>query len=76
MQNCGRPTGGFLNADFVALLGKDAKKVPDAANRANSLWGIRLRCRKRCLAPLVIPVHQKRFQVNGLNSTTDRQFTI
>ena len=32
-------------ADFGVLLGKDAKKVPDAANRAKGLWGIRLRCR-------------------------------
>ena len=31
-------------ADFVVLLGKDAKKVPDAVNRAKSLWEIRLRC--------------------------------
>ena len=31
-------------ADFVVLLAKDAKKVPDAANRAKSLWEIRLRC--------------------------------
>ncbi len=33
--------------DFVVLLGKDAEKVPDAANRAKSLWGIRLRCPKK-----------------------------
>ncbi len=41
-------------ADFVVLLGKNAKKVRDAANRAKGLWGIRLRWRKRCLTPLII----------------------
>ena len=40
-------------ADFVVLLGKNAKKVRDAANRAKGLWGIRFRCRKRCLTPLI-----------------------
>ena len=41
-------------ADFVVLLGKDAKKVPDAANRAKGLWEIRLRCRKRGLTPMAL----------------------
>ncbi len=42
-------------ADFVVLLGKDAKKVSDAANRAKRLWQIRLRCPKRCFSLLIIP---------------------
>ncbi len=41
-------------ADFVVLLGKDAKKVSDAANRAKSLWETRLRCRNWGLTPLII----------------------
>ena len=41
-------------ADFVVLLGKDAKKVFDAANRAKGLWGIRLRCRNWGLTPAII----------------------
>ena len=36
------------------LLGKDAKKVRDAVNRAKRLWGIRLRCRNWGLTPLII----------------------
>ena len=40
--------------DFVVGLGKDAKKVPDAANRAKVLWEKRLRCRNWGLTPLII----------------------
>ena len=46
---------GSENCGFQCALAKDAKKVRDAANRANGLWGIRLRCRKRGLTPLIIP---------------------
>ncbi len=54
-ENCGFCSiyGEAFDATDV-LLGKDAKKVPVAANRGKSLWGIRLRCRNWGLTPLVI----------------------
>ncbi len=55
-ENCGFCSiyGEACDATGV-LLGKDVKKVPDATNRANSLWEIRLRCRNWGLTPLSIP---------------------
>ncbi len=47
-------------ADFVVLLGKDAKKVRDTENRANGLWEIRLGCGNWGLSPLIIRLYEKK----------------
>ena len=40
-------------AGFVILLGKDAKRVSDATNRAKHLWKIGLWCQKKYRTPLI-----------------------
>ncbi len=41
-------------ADCGGVLAKDARKVPDAANRAKGLWEIRVRRRNWGPTPLII----------------------